>query len=680
MGELIDFRIKTQACAVAFAAVLVCAFAISLVAAPQEAYAATKLSSKTMTVHLGTSSDLELTGGGTSKTITWTTSNEKVATITKVSDTKVKVTARKKGKATIKVKVGKKTYKCEITVPKAKLKKTVSSTCSKKGKKVYYCYDCKKKYKVAIAKAAHSFELVSSTEPTCTESGSQCYECTVCGKQKTVAGDKALGHNWDDGLVVSAATYDSEGKIRYTCLRCWQEKYETIAKKADSKAPLSAEYKLDDVTSGLAAGTVNVKVPSSMVSNDNAIVMYWADANGKLTDYDSLAPQRITSEEMTITIGSNVAIPEGATQLWVYTSTGCKVNDGQWQGAESSAHVACDLPSGSSLDLSGDYVQFQVLSDIHLNQTGNSSKGEYTGGLTYFPKALADIAKNSPNSNTIIAGDIADSGSESEYRKMESFISAQSGISNSSVYLSIGNHDYYSGTADNPHAFDISEATQEAKRNLFKKYAAKATGVQFTSEDSTSLYYSVTLDGYKHIMLGSEKQINSVDAYLSDTQLEWFEEQLQQATAESSAKPIFVYLHQSIYDTISGSFSGQGWDGIDSAHTDVDDDSCRTKLISILQKYPQVILFDGHSHWDMNSIGNSHVSNQDSDGLPSIFNTASAAYLWSTYNDVNDTSGVFEEGSEGYYVRVYSDKVVVMGRDFRNGKYIPSAMYVISRN
>lgn len=33
------------------------------------------------------------------------------------------------------------------------------------------------------------------------------------------------------------------------------------------------------------------------------------------------------------------------------------------------------------------------------------------------------------------------------------------------------------------------------------------------------------------------------------------------------------------------------------------------------------------------------------------------------------------EGSQGYYVRVYDGKVLVLGRDFVNAKWIPSACF-----
>lgn len=56
------------------------------------------------------------------------------------------------------------------------------------------------------------------------------------------------------------------------------------------------------------------------------------------------------------------------------------------------------------------------------------------------------------------------------------------------------------------------------------------------------------------------------------------------------------------------------------------------------------------------------------DSLPTIFNTASVAYLW------NDDS-VSIEGAQGYFITAYEDMIIVRGRDFANGKWISSAQF-----
>ncbi len=75
--------------------------------------ATVKLNKKTLTLEVGKSTTLKITG--TKSKITWSSSNKAVATV----NTKGKVTAKKAGKATITATVNKKKYSCTVTVKKA---------------------------------------------------------------------------------------------------------------------------------------------------------------------------------------------------------------------------------------------------------------------------------------------------------------------------------------------------------------------------------------------------------------------------------------------------------------------------------------------------------------------------------------------------------------------------------
>ncbi|MFR8331220.1 MAG: hypothetical protein ACLU9S_01710 [Oscillospiraceae bacterium] len=121
-------------------------------------------------------------------------------------------------------------------------------------------------------------------------------------------------------------------------------------------------------------------------------------------------------------------------------------------------------------------------------------------------------------------------------------------------------------------------------------------------------------------------------AYPSDEQLNWFREKLAEKRDEN--RPIYVFLHQGLIDTVAGTYEYQGWHGIDRAE----------EFAAILRRLiPEVILFSGHSHWEMNSASNMKERDEN---LPTIFNTASVAYLWS---DAQATI----EGAQGYFVKVY---------------------------
>lgn len=72
------------------------------------------ISEKKKTLEVGNSFELTLKNGGAGAK--WSTSNKKVASIKKVSNTKYKITAKKKGTANIKVTYKGKTYTCKLTV------------------------------------------------------------------------------------------------------------------------------------------------------------------------------------------------------------------------------------------------------------------------------------------------------------------------------------------------------------------------------------------------------------------------------------------------------------------------------------------------------------------------------------------------------------------------------------
>lgn len=83
-----------------------------------EVQAAVKLSKTKLTLYVKKSVTLKVKG--TKKKATWSSSNKKIAKVSK----KGKITAVKKGKATIFAKIGKKKYKCVVTVKNPTISKT----------------------------------------------------------------------------------------------------------------------------------------------------------------------------------------------------------------------------------------------------------------------------------------------------------------------------------------------------------------------------------------------------------------------------------------------------------------------------------------------------------------------------------------------------------------------------
>ena len=392
-------------------------------------------------------------------------------------------------------------------------------------------------------------------------------------------------------------------------------------------APVSATYELEDDTDGFATGTVTVKMPADQTAN-RSIVMYWADGNGKLAGYTSLPKFKVTGETTTFTFGKNVIIPAGATRLLVYAMNNTT-------GELSSDCVTVELPEGAAhAPFDKADAELFVMSDIHITTSQSNTHNKN------FANMLKDVqALSKDGLGIFVAGDMADTGKEQEYLNMMELYRAAGQVP--PLFLSIGNH-------------DLSALPFDEANALFLKYATLPDG-----SHPTDTSYDFWLGGYHFIFLGTDHAAGLHSSFDRAT-MDWLDEKI--AENRDSARPVFLFLHQSLSDTVSGSLPGEGWSGVDN----------EGMLRKVLKDYPEVMFFNGHSHWTMDSVGN--MFEGDSKLPCRIFNCASVAYLWSGYNVV---SGEHLNGSQGYMVKLYDGKLYVLGRDFARGEWIPAAQYCI---
>ena len=392
-------------------------------------------------------------------------------------------------------------------------------------------------------------------------------------------------------------------------------------------APISATYELENDTDGFATGTVTVKMPADKTSNCS-IVMYWADGNGKLAGYTSLAKFKVTGETSTFTFGENVIIPAVATRLLVYAMN-------KTTGELSSDCVTVELPESAAHGGFEDSLgELFVMSDIHitLNQAHTHNKN--------FANMLKDVqALNKDAMGIFVVGDTADTGREQEYINMTELCTAAGKVP--PIFLAIGNH-------------DLSALPFDEANALFLKYATLPDGTH-----PTDTSYDFWLNGYHFIFLGTDTASGLHAGFTRET-MTWLKDKIEEN--RDPARPVFLFLHQSLSNTVSGSLPGEGWSGVDNENM----------LRNVLKSYPEVMFFNGHSHWTMDSVGNMFEGDEK---LPCrVFNCASVAYLWSGYNVV---TGEHLSGSQGYMVKLCDGKLYVLGRDFARGEWIPAAQYCI---
>lgn len=397
-------------------------------------------------------------------------------------------------------------------------------------------------------------------------------------------------------------------------------------------------YQLENETDGFAKGTLTVTLPKDTDAVE--IAPFWGDENGKLAGYNGLARFKVEGDLTTKEIAENILIPEGATKLLVYT-----VNK---DGVLSEEYMEVNLPEGAASKAFGEPLyEFQVISDIHILSTFEKAYEEYYNNN--FVSALCDIAKVSPDSiGVFINGDIADNGLESEYQKMQELHASVEGAPN--YYLTVGNHDLYG-------------MFFEDQINLFLKYAKLPDG-----SNPKSSHFDFWMHDYHFVFLGNDRLVHhNEQTTLTSETLDWLRATLEKERDEK--RPIFLFLHQPLYNTVAGSLKGQNGNGVAT--------ESEQPLRDVLKDFPEVIMFNSHSHYPLESTQTMHVKN---DKLPTIFNTAATAYLYTNYYNANGAKIEKEDGtfySQGYYVSVYEDKLLVRGREFTTGEWISSAQFFV---
>lgn len=398
--------------------------------------------------------------------------------------------------------------------------------------------------------------------------------------------------------------------------------------------PYYADYKIKNSTGGFAEGVITVKVDVKTNSATD-IIPYWADENGKLEGYTSLYAFRITGEKTEFEIGPSVIIPKGAKKLLLYAKD--YEND-----VITDDCIAIDLPRGAASDENwGELItEFQVASDLHITIDGTNWNA--------YTNMLKDIVKLSPGSSGLfLNGDVPNSGADAEYRKHQELHALVKGAPD--YYMSIGNHDFYQ-------AKDHGDTQAQVQ----KRFAGYARYPDRTAPDSQ--HYDFWLSGYHFVFLGDDKITSDyLSSTYTDKTLRWLRKTLQ--NNRDVNRPIFLFNHPPIQATVAGSLGEfKGFTGVYGENA--------VRLKAVLKDFPEIILFNGHQHIEL---GYPNTMRPADSEMPTVFNTASASQV-ATIRDRVKTKG---SGSEGYYVYVYADKIIVRGRDFKNAKWIPSAQFCV---
>ncbi|MBR6558520.1 MAG: metallophosphoesterase [Clostridia bacterium] len=370
-------------------------------------------------------------------------------------------------------------------------------------------------------------------------------------------------------------------------------------------------------------------------------------------------------------------------------------------------------------NLSEPLYSFGLLSDIHMTGDSNAGTKEKDGNgyITdgfYFRKAL-DFFSNSGCNFVCISGDLTDVGlfgytdenTKSEYYyyypdQFEEYKAICDLFPNLHVYGCCGNHENYVKNIEEVCADKWEKPT---KVNGTWTWVAKPepwaqidSSKKLKYYTGTPLYYTISaentsetsaIDGVNSVSNGGNIQLPLVDVILNQTddvfiffgqstpianstwtfQIDWLE-----ATLEANKnKRCFVFEHLTLNNDSGNpeNVHNTYWGDLES------------RLVSILSKYPNTILFHGHSHMQFQEQLKVTYSNYSTNrGFKSV-HIPSTSYTRKLVDQNGDgiwNAGDKEnipDGSQGYICDVYENCIVLKGYDFQTNEFVPIAQYCI---
>ncbi|SDO68210.1 3',5'-cyclic AMP phosphodiesterase CpdA [Paenibacillus sp. yr247] len=277
---------------------------------------------------------------------------------------------------------------------------------------------------------------------------------------------------------------------------------------------------------------------------------------------------------------------------------------------------------------------FSVLSDAHITSSDHEAQ-------LRLRNALADHHALRPDSKLLVLnGDLTD-GSEGDYRSLLGLLSRQP---HAPVHATMGNHDYYGVWRTPEGGMDTSKMNPS-----WSSKQAVALFDRMWGYDKP--YHELVVEGYRFLFLSGEayRDVNASigeDAFLSAEQLAWLRDRLAASGSADAGKPVFVFLHQPLPQTLDG--------------TDMELGVVQhQELRALLDAHPNVIFFSGHTHWNL------ETTRQVRQLKFLAASSASIRQVWNAQN-VPETQDI----SQSLVVDVYKDRVVIMRREHIKKRWI----------
>ena len=201
-------------------------------------------------------------------------------------------------------------------------------------------------------------------------------------------------------------------------------------------------------------------------------------------------------------------------------------------------------------------MRFVATSDTHIETLGDTGCRRLSS-MIKTAYAISDADEDYKNVDAFVfSGDITDHGFSTSFYSFAAITELEIREGTERLAVIAKAHDSYTYLHNSP--------------GLFEKITGQPAD------------FHKVIGGYHFIGVSRSGTLS----HYSDEQVKWLDENIAAAVKESPEKPVFVFQHEHVRDTVYGSSKTDGW-GLD-VFTDV------------LSKYPQVVHISGHSHFPAN--------------------------------------------------------------------------------
>ena len=225
----------------------------------------------------------------------------------------------------------------------------------------------------------------------------------------------------------------------------------------------------------------------------------------------------------------------------------------------------------------------------------------------------------------LMAGDIADYGLKSEYKRFFDVFDKYK--NDHKLFVTMGNHDV--------------RFTFRKNQKIIMKKVEEYLGIQTNGKS----YYSYDVNGYTFIVIGTEKRVLE-KAHINKDQIDFLDKELARGTKDG--KPVFVMCHQAFAFT----------HGLPEVWKTGDMGEQNDDVRAVMEKYKNVFFINGHLHGGV------------FDKTFEVLNEENGVYSLSVPGYRKKNNFGYTDCGTGYYGEIYDVKVILTARKFVEGKRV----------